>query len=231
MISLRNICTPQRSAGGAAGALDDVCLEIGRGDYLSITGSPGSGTSALFRVLGLLERAGSGRYLLEDYDMNALPDRERARIRRRRFGFLFRDFELLPELSALENVMLPMGYAGLPARRRRERAELLLEELGLGRRLLDRPASLSSRDRQKVAMARSLANGPDAILADEPTGNLPSKMGEELISILESLNAKGVAIVLVTHDPELGRRARRRLHIRDGLLGREAAIEPAGCHD
>jgi putative ABC transport system ATP-binding protein len=218
MISLKGICKEYELIGGTITALKDVDLTIERGEYVAVMGPSGSGKSTLLHILGILDTATSGRYFLEDYDITSLPDREHARIRNKHFGFIFQSFNLFSELSALENVMLPMGYAGLPFRKRKERAELLLSEVGLSHRLHHLPTMMSGGEQQRVAIARALANDPDVILADEPTGNLPTDRGEEIMSMLESLNAKGVTILMVTHNPEQGRRAHRRLSIKDGML-------------
>jgi putative ABC transport system ATP-binding protein len=221
MITLKNISKEYDLVGDTVKALDDVSLTINRGEYVAIMGPSGSGKSTLLHILGILDTSSSGQYFLEDYDITALPDREHARIRNKHFGFIFQSFNLFAELSALENVMLPMSYAGVPFRKRRERAELLLEDIGLAHRMQHLPTMMSGGEQQRVAIARALANDPDVILADEPTGNLPSDKGEEIMLTLESLNAKGVTIVMVTHNPDQGRRAKRRILIRDGRLGED----------
>jgi putative ABC transport system ATP-binding protein len=218
MITLEKIRKEYGATGGAVPAIDDISLTIGRGEYLAIAGPPGSGKTTLFRILGILDAASSGRYFLDGYDVAALADRERARIRKKHFGFLFQGFNLLPGLSALENVMIPMRYAGIPSRKRKERAELLLDEVGLLGRIQDRTAAMEGDERQRVAIARALANNPDLILADEPTGDLPPDKVEGIMAMLESLNAKGVTIVMVTESLELGKRAKRLLSINGGKL-------------
>jgi putative ABC transport system ATP-binding protein len=218
MITLKGICKEYDLVGSTVAALKDVDLRIERGEYVAVMGPSGSGKSTLMHILGILDTATSGQYLLEDYDITSLPDKEHARIRNKHFGFIFQSFNLFTELSAMENVMLPMGYAGVPFRKRKERAELLLSEVGLEHRMHHLPTMMSGGEQQRVAIARALANDPDVILADEPTGNLPSDKGEEIMRMLESLNARGVTILMVTHNPEQGRRARRRLHIMDGML-------------
>jgi putative ABC transport system ATP-binding protein len=222
MITLKNVSKAYDLVGGAVNALDDVSVTINRGEYVAIMGPSGSGKSTLLHILGILDTASAGQYFLEDYDITSLPDREHARIRNKHFGFIFQSFNLFSELSALENVMLPMGYAGVPFKKRRERAEALLEEVGLAHRMQHLPTMMSGGEQQRVAIARALANDPDVILADEPTGNLPSDKGQEIMAALESLNAKGVTVVMVTHNPEQGRRAKRRILIRDGRIEEEA---------
>jgi putative ABC transport system ATP-binding protein len=218
MITLKGICKEYDLVGNTVTALKDVDLRIERGEYVAVIGPSGSGKSTLMHILGILDTASAGQYLLEDYDITSLPDKEHARIRNKHFGFIFQSFNLFTELSALENVMLPMGYANVPFRKRKERAELLLSEVGLVHRMHHLPTMMSGGEQQRVAIARALANDPDVILADEPTGNLPSDKGEEIMKMLESLNAKGVTVLMVTHNPEQGKRARRRLHIMDGML-------------
>ena len=219
MITLKGICKQYDLEGSTVGALNDVSLTIDRGEYVAIMGPSGAGKSTLLHILGILDTSTGGQYLLEDYDITALPDREHARIRNKHFGFIFQSFNLFSELSALENVMLPMSYAGVPFRQRKERAELLLEEVGLAHRMQHLPTMMSGGEQQRTAIARALANDPDVILADEPTGNLPSDKGEEIMTMLEGLNNRGVTIVMVTHNPEQGKRAKRRILIRDGMLG------------
>jgi putative ABC transport system ATP-binding protein len=210
-------------------ALEDVDLAIERGEFLAIMGPSGSGKSTLLSILGILDNPTRGRYLLEGHDITRLSDREQARIRNRHFGFVFQSFNLFAELSAIENVMLPMGYAGVGLHDRRKRARELLERLGLGERLFHTPAMMSGGEQQRVAIARALANGPDLILADEPTGNLPSEMGDAVMQTLDDLNREGVTIVMVTHNAELGRRAGRVVRIQDGRLAEprtESLAEP-----
>jgi putative ABC transport system ATP-binding protein len=219
MISLRKVCKEYGQEGASLRALVDVDLTINRGEYLAVLGPSGSGKTTLFNILGILEGASSGSYHFEGCDIGSLPDREKTRIRNKHFGYIFQGFNLFPELSALENAMLPLSFAGQPLRRRRQRAELLLGELGLSSCLGQLPGRMSGGAKQRVAIARALANDPDLILADEPTGELPSAEGEDIMRILESLNARGMTIVLVTHNPELGRRAKRLVPIRDGRLG------------
>ena len=225
MIRLENISKTYDLGGTRVNALQDVSLEIKRGDYAAIMGPSGSGKSTMMHILGILDSASGGKYYLEDYDITSLPDKEQARIRNRHFGFIFQSFNLFPELSAIENVMLPMSYAGIPFKTRREKAYKLLKEVGLEHRLTHLPTMLSGGEQQRVAIARSLSNEPDLILADEPTGNLPTEKGEEIMEILESLNRRGVTVVMVTHNPAQGRRAGYVIELRDGQLQRAPALE------
>ncbi len=199
MITLKNINKIYDLGEMKVEALKGIDLTINRGEYVSIMGPSGSGKSTLMHIMGILDTPSAGQYLLEDYDITSLPDRELARIRNRHFGFIFQSFNLFPELSALENVMLPLSYAGVSYRKRRDRAKELLNEVGLSHRMQHLPTMMSGGEQQRVAVARALSNDPDLILADEPTGNLPSDRGHEIMDILENLNNKGVTIVMVTH--------------------------------
>jgi len=227
MITLNKLTKEYDLVGTKVQALKEVSLTIHRGEYVAVMGPSGSGKSTLMHLLGILDTATSGQYFLEDYDITSLPDKEQARIRNKHFGFIFQSFHLFAELSALENVMLPMGYANVPLKQRRDRAAALLEEVGLGQRMAHLPTMMSGGEQQRVAIARALSNDPDVILADEPTGNLPSDKGEEIMKMLESFNARGVTVVMVTHNPDQGRRARRRLFIKDGELWRDENTVPA----
>ena len=224
MIQLKGISKLYDLGEVKVNALKDVNLTINRGEYVAIMGPSGSGKSTLIHILEMLDSVTSGQYLLEDYDITALPDKEQARIRNKHFGFIFQSFNLFPELSALENVMLPMSYAGIGHKERRTRAQELLDEVGLGHRMYHLPTMMSGGEQQRVAIARSLSNDPDLILADEPTGNLPSDKSEEIMTMLESFNQRGVTIVMVTHDAEQGNRARRKISIKDGLLHTDEVI-------
>jgi len=199
-------------------ALDDLCLEVKRGDYLAVMGSSGSGKSTAMNILGCLDRPSSGTYRLNGVAVETLSDDELAEVRNRELGFVFQQFHLLPQLSALDNVMLPMIYAGVPADQRRERARLALERVGLGHRLDNRPNQLSGGQQQRVAVARAIINRPALLLADEPTGALDSRTTEEVLAIFDDLNAQGITILLVTHEAEVGERARRVVHFRDGRI-------------
>lgn len=212
-------------------ALTDVSLRIERGEYISVMGPSGSGKSTFMHIVGLLDEPSEGSYLLEDVEITRLPDKEQARIRNRHFGFIFQSFNLFSELSAVENVMLPMGYAGMGRGDRRKRAAELLEQVGLSDRMYHLPTMMSGGEQQRVAIARSLALKPDLILADEPTGNLPSDRGAEIMAILEGLNREGVTIVMVTHDDDLGRRARRCIRVRDGRIAQDGGEQDGAGQD
>jgi len=206
-------------------ALRDINLEIAAGEYLSLMGPSGSGKSTLLNIIGLLDRATSGLYRLDGRDVTALSDEEQAQVRRERIGFIFQFFHLVPRLSALENVELPMVLAGIAASERRSRAGKLLENYGLANRAHHRPDQLSGGQRQRVAIARATVMNPAVLLADEPTGNLDRASGTEVVEILERLHEQGVTLIVVTHDPALGNRAHRKLRMVDGAI--ESDIQTA----
>jgi putative ABC transport system ATP-binding protein len=199
-------------------ALDGVSLSISRGESIAIIGPSGSGKSTLMNILGGLDRPSRGRYRFEGDEVAHFSDDQLADFRNRRIGFVFQSFQLLPRLSALQNVELPMVYSGAAPRARRERAAELLERVGLGSRMGHRPNQLSGGQQQRVAIARSLANQPDLLLADEPTGALDSATGIEVLALFQKLNAEGLTVVLVTHDRGVADAARRRIAFRDGRV-------------
>ncbi len=199
-------------------ALNDLCLTVNNGDYLAVMGASGSGKSTAMNILGCLDMPTSGSYHLNGVPVETLSDDELADLRNQKLGFVFQQFHLLPQLTAMENVMLPMIYAGIPAEQRRQRARLALEKVGLAHRLGNRPNQLSGGQQQRVAVARSIINGPSLLLADEPTGALDSSTTEEVLAIFDDLNAQGMTILLVTHEQEVGARAQRIIHFRDGRI-------------
>ncbi len=199
-------------------ALRGVSLAIEQGEYLSIMGPSGSGKSSLLNVLGLLDRPNAGRYELEDRDVTGLSDDELARVRREKIGFVFQFFHLVPRLTAEQNIELPMVLAGLEPAERRRRLDRLLAEYGLEPRARHRPDQLSGGQCQRVAIARAMSMNPGVILADEPTGNLDRSTGQEVIALLEGLHARGGTLIMVTHDAEIGSRAKRRIRIVDGHI-------------
>jgi putative ABC transport system ATP-binding protein len=199
-------------------ALAQINLVIGAGEYVSIMGPSGSGKSTLLNILGLLDRPDSGRYELAGTDTTELSDPQQADVRRNRIGFIFQFFHLVPRLSAAENVELPLVLAGVDPSERRQRVSVVLEQLGLAGRAKHRPDQLSGGQRQRVAIARATIMKPAIILADEPTGNLDRSSGKEVIDTIEELNRDGMTIVMVTHDPELGRRTARQVQMEDGRI-------------
>jgi putative ABC transport system ATP-binding protein len=218
MMQLRGICREYEVGGETVHALDHVDLTIQPGEYVSIMGPSGSGKSTLLNVLGLLDRPTSGTYTLQGEDVSTLDDDALAAKRQKHIGFVFQFFHLIPRLTALENVELPLVLAGAAQRERRERATKVLESVGLGARLHHRPDQLSGGERQRVAICRAIIMQPSFLLADEPTGNLDSKSGAEIMQIIEQLNRDGIALLIVTHDPTIGSRASRHLMLRDGKI-------------
>lgn len=218
MIRLEDITKRYDRGGAPVFALRDVSLELGRGEYVALLGPSGSGKSTLLHLIGCLDRPTSGRYLLEGEDVGVLDVNRLADLRNRKMGFVFQAFHLLPRLSALENVALPLRLGGVGAAERTARAQALLEQVGLGDRLGHRPAELSGGEQQRVAIARSLANRPAILLGDEPTGNLDTATGAEIVAILEDLLDEGRTIIVVTHDESLARRAHRVIRLLDGRV-------------
>ena len=199
-------------------ALDDINLTIQPGEYLSLMGPSGSGKSTLLNILGLLDKPTSGRYLLEGREITSLSDDEQATVRGEKIGFVFQFFHLVPRMSAFENVELPLVLAGMAPSVRRERVNVILEQLGLMDRSHHRPDQLSGGQRQRIAIARATIMKPSLLLADEPTGNLDSRSGTDVVEVLEKLNAGGITLVVVTHDGQVGKRAGRRLRMVDGAI-------------
>ncbi len=218
MIRLRGIERVFHVGGEAVHALRSVDLEIARGEYVSLMGPSGSGKSTLLNVLGLLDRPSAGRYELDGRDVTDLTDDEQARVRRERIGFVFQFFHLVPRLTAEQNIELPMVLAGIDPTERHARLARLLVEYGLEARARHRPDELSGGQCQRVAIARAMSMRPALILADEPTGNLDRQTGQEVIAVLERVHHDGGTVVLVSHDPEIGARAPRRLRMVDGAV-------------
>jgi putative ABC transport system ATP-binding protein len=199
-------------------ALDGVSVEIDSGDYVAVMGPSGSGKSTLMNLIGCLDTPTTGTYRLKGREVSAMDDDELARIRNREIGFIFQTFNLLPRADALQNVELPLIYSGTHRRDRHQRARRALESVGLGDRMHHRPNEMSGGQRQRVAIARALVNEPSLLLADEPTGNLDSRTGEEILALIDTLHAQGNTILLVTHEDELAQRAARVIRLRDGKI-------------
>jgi putative ABC transport system ATP-binding protein len=218
LIQLERIKKTYDSGENAVQALAGVDLEIDRGEFVSIIGPSGSGKSTLMHILGCLDSPSEGRYWLDGEDVATMSGRELARIRNKKLGFVFQTFNLLPRATILKNVELPLLYAGIDGDERRQRALAALDRVGLSKRAKHRPNELSGGQRQRVAIARALVNDPSMILADEPTGNLDQKTGNDIIHLFEEFAASGQTIILVTHDPVIAGRTQRRVKIVDGLI-------------
>lgn len=199
-------------------ALKSVSLNVDKNEYVAIMGASGSGKSTLMNIIGCLDRMTSGKYILDGEDVSKLNDTQLAEIRNKKIGFVFQAFNLLPRLTALGNVELPMIYAGIPGSQRYKRAKEALEKVGLGDRIHHRPNELSGGQKQRVAIARALVNNPAILLADEPTGNLDTKSSIEIMDIFESLNEEGVTIVMVTHEADIAAHTKRNVVFRDGEI-------------
>jgi len=219
LISLKNITKIYHVGEIEIPALGDISLEIGKGDFVAIMGASGSGKSTLLNMLGCLDRPTSGEYLLDGEAVSGLSSDALAGVRNRKIGFVFQNFNLLPRTSALENVELPLYYsASVSGAARKEKAQALLTRLGLGERLDHHPSQLSGGQQQRVAIARALVNDPPLILADEPTGNLDSRAGVEIMNLFTSLNNDGITMVMVTHENDIAAFAKRVIHMRDGKI-------------
>ena len=228
IIRIRDLAREYRMGSELILALRGVTLEIHRNEYVAIMGPSGSGKSIMMNVLGCLDTPTAGEYWLNGEEVSRLSDDALARVRNREIGFVFQTFNLLPRATALHNVELPLVYAGVRARERRDRAAAALERVGLAQRMDHRPNELSGGQRQRVAIARALVNQPSILLADEPTGNLDSVTSEEIMEVFAGLHAAGQTVIMVTHEPDIAARAARRIVLRDGQVesdqvNREAA--------
>ena len=218
LIEVEDLVKVYRTGDVELRALDGVSFSVAHGEFVAVMGPSGSGKSTTMNMLGCLDSPTEGRYLLDGRDVARLSGDELARVRNVKLGFVFQGFNLLPRLSAVDNVALPLVYAGVPARERRERAREALERVGLGARLGHRPNQMSGGQQQRVAIARALVGRAPLILADEPTGNLDTRTSEEIMDLLVEVNREGKTVVLVTHEPDIAAYARRVLHFKDGRL-------------
>jgi len=228
LIELRNVSKIYQLGGEEIRALDDVSLDIDGGEFISIIGPSGSGKSTLMHIVGCLDSPSKGSITLDGTQIENATPRELARIRNQKIGFVFQFFNLLPKLTVLQNVELPMIYSGLPAGKRREHAMEALKMVGLENRSKHRPMQISGGQQQRVAIARALVNNPKIVFADEPTGNLDSHTGERILELFRSLSTRGHTIALVTHDPEIAAVTPRRIEIRDGKIAKHVDPKLAG---
>ena len=222
MIELQKVSRIFHVGGQEVRAMDRISLTITPGEYVSIMGPSGSGKSTLLNTLGLLDTPDSGHYLLDGLDVTSLSDAQLAEVRSRKIGFIFQFFHLIPRLTAQQNIELPLLLAGVARKERTERSLPLLEAFGLNERRHHRPDELSGGQRQRVAIARAVINRPAVLLADEPTGNLDRHSSGDIIELLEQLNRDGLTLVIVTHDPEVGERAHRRIRVVDGTIASDS---------
>ncbi|WP_299484588.1 ABC transporter ATP-binding protein [Acaryochloris sp. IP29b_bin.137] len=229
IIRLEQITKVYGSGETEVRALDGVDLIVNPGEYCSIMGASGSGKSTMMNMIGCLDRPTSGQYFLDGVDVAQLTDTELALVRNRKIGFVFQQFHLLTQVSALENVMLPMVYANVPVKERRERGKAALERVGLGDRIHNKPTQLSGGQQQRVAIARAIVNEPVLLLADEPTGALDTKTTNEILGIFSTLNASGMTVVMVTHEPEVAKTTQRVVWFRDGQVV-HSHLDPEELH-
>ena len=223
LIDLRNINKTYRNGDQELKVLKNINLTVEEGEFVAIMGPSGSGKSTLMNIIGMLDRPSTGEYFLENEDVANLGDKKLAKVRNNQIGFVFQQFFLLSKLNALQNVELPLIYAGVSQGSRKNLAKQYLEKVDLGTRMTHLPSELSGGQKQRVAIARALVNNPSIILADEPTGALDTKTGEQIIELLMELNAEGKTIIMVTHEPEIAAYAKRQIVIRDGVISSDSA--------
>ena len=218
VLDLKDICKDYLQGKDSVPVLKDINLSVDNGEYLAIMGPSGSGKSTLMNIIGCLDRRTSGTFTFDDIDISKCNDRQLSEIRNKKIGFVFQNFNLLPRESAVENVELPLLYAGVPRKERRDIAREALVRVGLEERINFRPTQLSGGQKQRVAIARAMVNNPRLLLADEPTGALDTKSGEQVMDLFQNLNDEGVTIVMITHEREIAEHAKRIMFIRDGML-------------
>ncbi|WP_288599799.1 ABC transporter ATP-binding protein [uncultured Streptococcus sp.] len=225
LIELKSVNKTYKNGDQELRVLKDIDLEVEKGEFVAIMGPSGSGKSTLMNVIGLLDRPTSGDYFLEGQEVGNLSEKKLARVRNEQIGFVFQQFFLLSKLNAFQNVELPLIYAGVHPAKRKEIAEQYLEKVELGSRMHHLPSELSGGQKQRVAIARALVNRPAIVLADEPTGALDTKTGEQIMDLLTKLNQEGKTIIMVTHEPEIAAFANRRIVIRDGVISSDSKLE------
>jgi putative ABC transport system ATP-binding protein len=218
MMRLENVEKTYRNKSLTFHALKGISLEIAEGEFVAVMGRSGCGKTTLMNIMGFMDRHDGGQYYFAGEDVTGLSNAEICRLRNASIGFVFQSFNLVSDYSILENVEIPLGYAGVPAKQRRERAFAALESVGLGEKFKNRPAQLSGGQQQRAAIARALVNNPKVILADEPTGNLDTQIGDDVMALLNEQHQKGITVVLVTHDEKVAEYAQRRVLMRDGLM-------------
>lgn len=225
LIKLTNINKSYKNGDQELRVLKDIDLEVEEGEFLAIMGPSGSGKSTLMNIIGLLDRSSSGNYQLDGEEVSQLSEKKLAQVRNNQIGFVFQQFFLLAKLNALQNVELPLIYAGVPAAKRKKLAQRYLEKVELAERMDHLPSELSGGQKQRVAIARALVNTPAIILADEPTGALDTKTGEQIMELLTELNNEGKTIIMVTHEPEIAAYAKRKIVLRDGIITEDSRRE------
>ena len=225
ILELENICKEYMHGKIPVPVLKNINFSMEEGEYVAIMGPSGSGKTTLMNIVGCLDQATSGRLILDGQDISKCSDNQMSDIRLQKIGFVFQNFQLLARQSAMENVCLPLTYAGVPKKERRERAAIALERVGLGDRMSFKPTQLSGGQKQRVAIARAIVNHPKILLADEPTGALDSHSGEQVMELFQSLNDEGVSILMITHDAEIASMAQRTVEIRDGMMKSKEVAE------
>ncbi|MGB0494782.1 MAG: ABC transporter ATP-binding protein [Kangiellaceae bacterium] len=226
MLTMNNIKKVFRTDLVETHALRDFSLEVAEGEFVAVTGPSGSGKTTFLNITGMLETFDSGLYTLDGKDVSQLNDNQRSQLRNQKIGFIFQSFNLIPDLNLFDNVDVPLRYRGFSAKDRKQRIENSLERVGLSARMKHLPSQLSGGQQQRVAIARALAGEPRFLLADEPTGNLDSLMARQVMQLLEEINQQGTTVIMVTHDPELARRAQRNIHIVDGQVSDYQQLQP-----
>lgn len=227
MLTMKDVSKVYRTDTVETHALRAFSLQVDEGEFVSVTGPSGSGKTTFLNIAGLLEELSGGRYELDGRDISGLNDNERSKIRNEKIGFVFQSFNLIPELNIFDNIDVPLRYRGFGAAERKQRIERVIGLVGLGSRLQHLPSQLSGGQQQRVAIARALAGEPRFLLADEPTGNLDSQMADSIMSLLREINADGVTIIMVTHEPDLADRADRNIYVRDGRVTTEHGLKAA----